>query len=88
MVWEEILSLDLADTDLAFPIITVGEQAIFTLSTKKDEMENGYKKALSYVIWKPDGTSYDNGQREPYDSLSLRMTTDLQSKKEQLHYGG
>ena len=54
----------------------VGDQAAMKLSTNKEKLEKGYVEALSYTIWKPDGTVYDDGRREVYDSLSLRVGTD------------
>lgn len=56
--------------------VTVTDQARITLSTNKERIEKGYIRALGYTIWKPDGTVYDDGSRQPYDSQSLRMTVD------------
>jgi beta-lactamase regulating signal transducer with metallopeptidase domain len=56
--------------------ITVGDQAPLKLSTDREKLVKGYVEALSYTIWKPDGTIYDDGHRELYSSLSRRIGTD------------
>ena len=72
--WEEIQQID--HPDFAPLMITVGQQDILTLSTRRDELENNYKEVLAYVIWRPDGTVYDSGQREPYGTLLPRVARD------------
>lgn len=56
--------------------ITVSDQATLKLSTDQEKLVKGYVEALSYTIWKPDGTVYDDGHRELYSSLSRRIGTD------------
>ncbi|WP_097014500.1 M56 family metallopeptidase [Anaerocolumna aminovalerica] len=56
--------------------ITVGDQATLKLSTEGEKLVKGYVEALSYTIWRPDGTVYDDGHREIYSSLSRRLGTD------------
>lgn len=56
--------------------ITVVDQAPLNLSTDRERLVKGYVEALSYTIWKSDGTVYDDGHRELYSSLSRRIGTD------------
>ncbi len=56
--------------------ITVADQATLKLFTDGERLVKGYVEALSYTIWRPDGTVYDDGHREIYSSLSRRLGTD------------
>ena len=59
--WDKILNSDFSDTGSAPPIITLGVRQIMKLSAQKDSIVSGYDSVLSYMIWRTDGTIYDNG---------------------------
>ena len=62
--WDEMTALAIEHPDFVPLQITVSAQQILMLSTQKDRIVSGYDGVLSYVVWRVDGTVYDEGRRE------------------------